>query len=118
MYILGIDIIITKNLCLEGTSIVVNDYYNKVYNEKMPLTDITKKICKHINLDPLRLISSGSMLITCKNGDELVNVLQQKGINAVIIGNIIKEKGILVINGEELEVDSPKRDELFTIDEK
>lgn len=173
--VVGDDIIVTKDLCLEGTSIIANDYYDKisdilsieelneaksyiknisvlpegkiagefgvnamhditeggvlgalwevaaasnvgfkVYNEKMPLTDITKKICNHMRIDPLRLISSGSMLISCKDGQGLVDKLHQNKIKASIIGNITKEKGLLVIDGKEIEIEPPKRDELFS----
>lgn len=36
----------------------------------------------------------------------------------MIIGKIIKGKGILVDNNIEKEVDPPKRDELFVLEEK
>ncbi|MFL0246490.1 AIR synthase family protein [Candidatus Clostridium stratigraminis] len=173
------DIIVTKNLAMEGTSIIINDYIQfirdiitaeeaeevktyienisvvdegiiagnfgvnsmhditeggvlgalwemadasnvgfRVYEEKMPLSNVTKKICSKLNIDPLRLISSGSMLITTKNGPELINKLSKKGIKAAIIGNITKDKGILVDNkGFEIEVQPPERDELFSLDD-
>lgn len=173
------DIIVTKNLAMEGTSIITNDYFQlikdiitadeaeevktyienisvveegiiagnfgvnsmhditeggvlgalwemadasdvgfRVYEEKMPLSNITKKICSKLNIDPLRFISSGSMLITTKNGPELINKLSKKGIKAEIIGNIIKDKGILVDHkGYEIEVQPPERDELFNLDD-
>ncbi|MFR4998861.1 MAG: AIR synthase-related protein, partial [Clostridium paraputrificum] len=63
----------------------------------------------------LRLISSGSMLITSSEGDKVVDALQKEGIKATIIGKVTKNKGILVSNGVELEVEEPKRDELFNI---
>lgn len=175
----GDDIIVTKQLCLEGTSIVVNDYKNKVkdilteeeieeaqnytnylsvvnegiisgnfgvnsmhditeggvlgalweiaeasnmgfkvYKEKMPISNITQRICRECSIDPLRFISSGSMLITTKNGNELIEILKKEGIKATIIGKIIKGKGILVDKNIEKEVEPPERDELFVLEEK
>lgn len=175
----GDDIIVTKQLCLEGTSIVVNDYKNKikdilteeeieeaknytnylsvvnegiisgnfgvnsmhditeggvlgalweiaeasnmgfeVYKEKMPISSITQRICRECSIDPLRFISSGSMLITTKNGNELIEILKKEGIKATIIGKIIKGKGILVDKNIEKEVEPPERDELFVLEEK
>ncbi|MFL0268538.1 AIR synthase family protein [Candidatus Clostridium radicumherbarum] len=173
------DIIVTKNLAMEGTSIIVNDYFPfikdiitaeeaeevktyienisvvdegiiagnfgvnsmhditeggvlgalwemadasnvgfRVYEEKMPLSNVAKKICNKLNIDPLRFISSGSMLITTKNGPELINKLSKKGIKAAIIGNITKDKGILVdYKGFEIEVQPPERDELFSLED-
>jgi hydrogenase expression/formation protein HypE len=173
------DIVITKNLAMEGTSIVVNDYFQfikdilsdgeaeeardyvnnisvveegivagnfgvnsmhditeggvlgalwemadaskvgfMVYKEKMPISKVTEKICDKLQVDPLRFISSGSMLITTNNGSDLIKELQNKGIKATIIGNITNKKGILVENELEQEVQPPERDELFTIEEK
>lgn len=90
----------------------------KVYKEKMPVSSVTEKICSKLSIDVLRFISSGSMLITTKNGEALVKKLKQNGIIANIIGNITRNKGILVENGVEEEVQPPERDELFTIEEK
>ena len=41
----------------------------KVYNDKMPISYITYNICRKFNLDPLKFISSGSMLITATSGE-------------------------------------------------
>jgi hydrogenase expression/formation protein HypE len=90
----------------------------KVYKEKMPVSSVTEKICSRLSLDVLRFISSGSMLITTKNGEGLVERLKQNGIIANVIGNITRNKGILVENGVEEEVEPPERDELFTIEGK
>ncbi len=176
---IGDDIVVTKLLAMEGTSIVINDYFEyvkdiltkeeieeaktyinnisvvkegtiagslgvnsmhditeggvlgalwemaeasgvgfKVYKEKMPISLATEKICSRLNIDVLKFISSGSMLITTKNGEGLVKKLKQSGINASVIGNITIGKGILVENCMEHEVQPPERDELFTIEEK
>ena len=173
---LGDHIIVTKSLCLEGTSIVVNDYLHKVedvltqreieiakdyinsisvvkegriagefgvnsmhditeggvvgalwelaeasnlgfkvYNDKMPISDITLKVCERLNIDPLKFISSGSMVITCANGEELVDKLNSGGIEATIIGEITEARGILVKGEICSDVLPPSRDELFNI---
>lgn len=90
----------------------------RVYKEKMPISNITQKICKKYSIDPLRLISSGSMLITAKNGDKLIDVLKEQGIEASIIGKIVKQNGILIEGHIEKEVLPPERDELFVLEER
>lgn len=90
----------------------------KVYEEKMPVSSITKKICNSFSIDYMRFISSGSMIITAKNGEVLVEEFKKQGINASIIGNITKEKGILVVCHKEEEVLPPERDELFVLMER
>lgn len=79
------------------------------------MLDITKKICREFQIDPLRLISSGSMLITTKNGEKLIKMLNERGIEASIIGSVYEDGGILVDGNEEINVEPPKRDELFNI---
>lgn len=176
---IGDDIIVTKTLGMEGTHIVVNDYYDyiigtisseelaeakgyinnisvvkegiiagrvgvnsmhditeggvlgalwemarassvgfKVYKEKMPISRVTEKICSKLHIDPLKFISSGSMLIAAKNGKVLIERLREEGIKGTIIGKITDSGCVLVDNNIEREVNSPERDELFTIDEK
>ncbi|MDU7442104.1 MAG: AIR synthase family protein [Clostridium sp.] len=66
-------------------------------------------------IDPLRLISSGSMLITTCNGGNLVKKLKEHGINAEVIGKICDKNTVLIDEGKELDVEPPKRDELFNI---
>jgi len=175
----GDDIIVTKDLCLEGTCIAVNDFESEmayilsnkeieeakaylnsisvikegtlagrfgvnamhditeggvlgalwevanasgkgfvVYKEKMPITSITEKICSKFNIDPLRLISSGSMLITTQNGEKLIELLKENGIKATIIGKIIEGGGYLVEDSIRIRVMPPERDELFVLEEK
>ena len=87
----------------------------KIFKDKIPMLDITKKVCEEFKIDPLRLISSGSMLITTKNGEELIKKLKEKGIDASIIGKICEKGGILVDKDNEINVEPPKRDELFNI---
>ncbi|MDP4144601.1 MAG: hypothetical protein Q8936_09025 [Bacillota bacterium] len=35
----------------------------RVYSEAMPIGNVTRKLCDKLNVDPLRFISSRSMLI-------------------------------------------------------
>lgn len=87
----------------------------KIYKDKVPMLEITKKVCEEFKIDPLRLISSGSMLITTKNGEKLIEKINEKGIGASIIGKICEREGVLVDNKKEIKVEPPKRDELFNI---
>jgi hydrogenase maturation factor len=84
-----------------------------IFIEKIPVHEITRKLCKIFDIDPYRLISSGSMLITAKNGEELVRILEEKGIPAAIIGKITEQERSIIRNGERLPLDPPDVDELF-----
>ena len=173
---LGDELIVTKDLCLEGTSIVVNDYYERIksvltedevieakgysdmlsvvkegtiaskfgvnamhditeggilgaafeiaiaskkgfelYSDILPITEVTRKITKELNIDPLRFISSGSLLISCENGSELVKILEENGIKASIIGKIIDAEKLIVDSRGKMVANPPTRDELFKL---
>jgi hydrogenase maturation factor len=62
----------------------------QIYEEKIPISEETKRICAHFGIDPLQLISSGTLLITAgeEKADEIVSKLSQNGIDAAAIGKI------------------------------
>lgn len=172
----GDSIIVTKDLCLEGTAILVNDYKERCFKilteeevkeaeayihmisvvkegviggkcnvssmhditeggvlgalwevasasnsgfvverDKMPLTEVSQKICEEFNVDPLRLISSGSMLMTTNEPEKVIGKLKEAGIKATIIGNIINSGGFIKEGDSFKEVIPPEADELFNI---
>lgn len=90
-------------------------YGFRIFKDKIPLMEITRKVCDEFKIDPLRLISSGSMLITVSDGTALCKRLKEFEIDSAVIGKIEKEGGILVDGYNEYIVEPPKRDELFNI---
>lgn len=88
----------------------------EIYIDKLPVLNITKKVCREFKIDVLRLISSGSMLIISDRGTEVIEKLKRAGVSASIVGKIIDEGKYLVKDKEKIEVEPPKRDELFNID--
>ena len=170
----GDSIIVTKSLCLEGTSIIAKDFPDRsrevlteeelkeaenyalelsvlkegmllkglassmhditeggvlgalwemaqasgtgflVREDLMPVRRVTRKLCESFGLDPLRLISSGSMLIAVRDADEAVRRLEGAGIAATVIGRVTEGRGILAAE-EEIEVIPPARDEIYRL---
>jgi hydrogenase maturation factor len=93
----------------------------KIYEENLLIHDETKLICKALNIDPLRLLSSGSLLIIIEpdKSSELINVLRQSDIAANIIGEITSKNGIIVSADGSLElIDKVDQDELFRVIEE
>lgn len=86
-----------------------------IYEDLLPISEVTNKVCKYFRIDPLKLISSGSMFITTENGEKLIEELKIKGINAKIIGKITETEGYLIYNGKKTLVNPPERDELFKV---
>lgn len=81
--------------------------------DEIPVQEVTRKLCNIFEIDPYRLISSGSMLITSKNGAELIRILKDKGIPAAIIGRITEQGRNIIRKGETLPLSPPDVDELF-----
>lgn len=85
-----------------------------VYKDRIPLLEETKIICECLGIDPLRLISSGSMLITCQDGEGLAKKLKEAGISSSVIGRITQDRQCLIVAGEKtLNIDPPESDELY-----
>lgn len=86
-----------------------------IYEEEIPIKEETIKICRALNINPYRLISSGCMIITCSNGLGLCELLNKNGISASIVGKITEEKKIINSGGVELEIEPPESDEIYDV---
>lgn len=87
----------------------------KIDKAAIPIKDITLEISKILDINPYRLISSGSMLMVIdeENYHGLKEKLKEDNIELNIIGEVV-EKGIFVKDGETLkEIAAPKSDELY-----
>lgn len=89
-----------------------------LYEEMVPIREETLAICDALGIDPLRLISSGSLLISVsrERADDLVKELRRGGVDASIIGELVdRRKGMRVLRGDGREEDAsgPVMDELW-----
>ncbi|MCS7115424.1 MAG: AIR synthase family protein [Nitrososphaerota archaeon] len=90
----------------------------RVFKEKIPLKDETLEICKFFKIDPLRLISSGAMLIAAKPcyEQEIIKNLGKHKIEASVIGEFLPspDKRIMVYeDGVEERLPRPEFDHLW-----
>lgn len=86
----------------------------EVYQEQIPILPETHALCEVLGIDPLKLVSSGAMLIATSRGPELVALLEQKGIPAAVIGKVVeKERKVLFNKDETKEIEKPDSDELW-----
>jgi hydrogenase expression/formation protein HypE len=87
-----------------------------IYKKNLPIADATSMICEYYKIDPLKLISSGCMIITCSNGNGLVDELLKNNVKATIIGRITQNKEKLLVDGErEYKIAQPESDELYKV---
>lgn len=87
----------------------------EIWRDKIPMKKETQIICNEAQIDPLRLISSGTMIITIENGAELTEKLSQMGIEATVIGKITESERVIITGkGKEL-LEEPKSDALYQV---
>ncbi|MBN7773879.1 AIR synthase family protein [Clostridium aminobutyricum] len=91
----------------------------ELWLDKVPVKDITKKICNRFQINYLRLISSGCMLIivTPEKRPLLEEALVQAGIAVSCIG-VIKERafGVMLNSENDLQpIAPPEADELYKV---
>ena len=77
----------------------------------IPVHAVTLKICRAFSLDPLRLISSGALLIATPTPEQVVQALLAEGIPAQKIGRFVNHTNQVTLQGEE--VSPPRGDELW-----
>ena len=88
---------------------------------KIPVEEVTKKISEHFEINYLRLISSGSMIIVAPadKKDAILEELNAAGVPAARIGEIVPEsQGLKLIreaDGSEQIIDPPEADELYKV---
>lgn len=80
--------------------------------DAIPVEDVTRKICAATGLDVYKLISSGSMLIACPDGDAMVRGLRENGIEAAVIG---KAEGDEIITKDNRPILPPQSDEIYKL---
>jgi hydrogenase expression/formation protein HypE len=94
-----------------------NDLGIIIDENMIPITEATREIAKTMKIDPLKLISSGSMIVVMSpdKSDSYISELDSKGIRATAIGEI-KESGIeLVTDNGIVKINPPESDEIYKV---
>jgi hydrogenase expression/formation protein HypE len=91
----------------------------QVYEKEILIPEETRKICAHFEVDPLQLISSGSLLIVAEEEktDEIISSLSRNGVQASIIGEVTEPalgRNLVTKAGEKTELVRPVSDHLWT----
>ena len=84
--------------------------------DRIPVLPETEKLCTALNIKPMGLIGSGSLLICCKeeNTDRLIEKLTAAGINVACIGEVLEPgRGVLAFkDGKSADWPSFETDEI------
>ncbi len=99
----------------------------QIIEAAIPVRPETEELCRHFHINPYRLISSGSMLMACKDGESMVKILEEAGVPASIIGYMAADGNpditmvMKMENGSGMatqtlqEITAPGPDELFKV---
>lgn len=84
--------------------------------QKIPIRQETIEVCEFYGINPYQLISSGSMLIGCSQGNLLVERLHDAGIPAAVIGRAVEGNDRVIMHGEEKRFLEPAgSDEIYQV---
>lgn len=90
-----------------------------IYEENMGISSVSQKICDYFELNPLRLISSGTMLFAVSKEveEKLVESIKKEGIEIYKIGMLRndKEMNMLKMDGTKEVIEPPLSDELYKV---
>lgn len=83
----------------------------------IPIHALTQQICDYFDIDPLRLISSGAMLIIAakESVEPLCAALERQAISVQEIGYITESECLIASEGEIFEISPPEGDALYEV---
>jgi len=92
----------------------------EVAEADIPVSKETERICSTLGVDPLKLISSGTLLIAVRRGAEALvsEAVASVGSRATPIGRFKKGKVLLTRRGKAEVVTGPPKDEIWRLHEQ
>ncbi len=63
----------------------------EVYADRVPVRAETEAICGHVGVDPLGLVSSGTLLVATPDPDRTVAALEEAGVPAAVVGRFVED---------------------------
>ncbi len=92
----------------------------EVAEADIPVSKETRRICSAVGVDPLRLISSGTLLIAVERGSESLvgRAIASSGSQATPIGRFKRGRVLVTRHGKAELVRGPPKDEIWRLHEK
>jgi hydrogenase expression/formation protein HypE len=86
--------------------------------DAIPISSQTKQICELLQINPLHLISSGTMIMCCapENVASIVAVLHKEGVETTSIGKLVSDSSHrkIHIDGSVVDLERPTSDALWS----
>lgn len=89
----------------------------RVFEDLIPVHPLTEKVCRHFDIDPYRLISSGALLLifSPEAATGYLEALKACGIRGAIIGEVLAEGFEILRGSDTVPLLPPGPDELFRV---
>ena len=89
----------------------------EIYEDDINIRQETVEICRIFSINPIKLISSGVMVMTVSKGkkDLLIDTFNKEGIELTEVGKITDKGRVVIKNGERRELLPPDADELYKV---
>lgn len=87
----------------------------EVYEDNISIRKETLEICRALSINPMRLISSGVMVMTISQDKKelLVDVFKNEGIEITEIGKIVEKGRVVKKDNKIIDLDPPYADEIY-----
>lgn len=84
--------------------------------KKIPVRQEIIEVSEFFNINPYQLLSGGSLMIIVPAESQLEELLIEKGIPAIVIGEVTDSNDKILVNDDEIRyIDASKRDELWKV---
>ncbi|HZJ76558.1 MAG TPA: AIR synthase family protein [Oscillospiraceae bacterium] len=89
----------------------------EIYEDNINIKRETVEICRTLSIDPMKLISSGVMVMTISENkkDLLIEAFDKEGIELTEIGKITDMERVVIKGGKRRQLSPPDVDELYKI---
>lgn len=84
--------------------------------KKIPIRQETVEVCNLLDGNPYELLSGGTMVAVCRDGQAVADKLAAEGIGAAVVGRLTDNNDRVIVNDDERRFLEPaKSDELYRI---
>ena len=80
---------------------------------RMPVREETRRICAAFGIDPLRLVSSGALVIAAPDAAAVTGALAARGVAATVVGRFVEGERLLMTPDGRVPLAPPESDELW-----
>jgi len=94
----------------------------EIWEESIPIAPETREIVQAVGIDPLRLISSGSLIATIPRDrvEEAIKILRMRGVGASVIGRVLPSGSDVMLvkkDGTRMKIPMHVADEIYRVSE-